>query len=89
MEATVNYSTFLPYMLFDKGIATSLINPKQTRYFARMMMATIKTDQVDAKLIASYGKKMKSLTSTPGIGITIASALIIKTEGFSQFENAK
>lgn len=172
MEATGNYSTLLLYMLCKKQIATSLINPKQTKHFARMMMATIKNDQVDAKLIALYGEKMKpeiykmpsddiivlkqkrvvlrqlkkqltalknlkesfdalpttdrkslsvlsktttflkkqialveadlcsivkesyqaqikSLTSIPGIGITIASALIITTGGFSQFENAK
>jgi len=172
MEATGNYGTLLLYMLCNCGIATSLINPKQTKHFARMMMATIKSDQVDAKLIALYGEKMrpeiyrmppkhiidlkqqrvvlrqfkkqltalknlkgaldvlpnpdkkslsiltktisflmkqiglveeelhsivtesyhsqiKSLTSIPGIGMTIASALIITTGGFSQFENAK
>ena len=172
MEATGNYSTLLHYMLCNKEIPTSLINPKQTKHFARMMMATIKTDQVDAKLIALYGEKMKpeiykmpseeiivlkqkkvvlrqlkkqltalrnlkesfdvlpttdrkslsilsktttflkkqialveaelcsivtesyqsqmkSLTSIPGIGTRIASALIITTGGFSQFENAK
>lgn len=172
MEATGNYSTLLLYMLCSRGIAASLINPKQTKHFARMMMATIKTDQVDARLIALYGEKMKpeiykvpsediillkqkrvvlrqfkkqltalknlkesfdalpttdkkslsvlsktttfikkqitlieaelctivsesyqsqvkSLTSIPGIGKTIANALIITTGGFSQFENAK
>lgn len=172
MEATGNYSTLLLYTLCNQGIAASLINPKQTKHFARMMMATVKTDQADAKMIALYGDKMhpeiykmpskeilslkqkrvilkslkkqlmslknlkesfnalpnpdkkslsflsknmkfvekqiaeaeadlnatvknsyevemKSLTSIPGIGTTIASELLITTGAFSQFENAK
>lgn len=59
MEAAGKYSTLLLYMLCKEQVPTSLINPKQTKHFARMMMATIKTDQVDAKLISMYGEKMK------------------------------
>lgn len=58
MEATGNYSTLLLYTLCSQGIAASLINPKQTKHFARMMMATVKTDQADAELLALYGEKM-------------------------------
>lgn len=58
MEATGNYSTLLLYTLCSQGIAASLINPKQTKYFSRMMMATVKTDQADAELLALYGEKM-------------------------------
>lgn len=172
LEATGNYGTLLLYMLSEKDIAVSLVNPKQIKYFARMMMAVTKTDHVDAKLIALYGEKMqppiyqmptetivllkqkkvilrqlkkqltslnnlkesfnvlpkvdkdslrvldktagfiekqisevetelsgiakevfgeqiKSLTSIKGIGITLATSLIISTGGFSQFQNSK
>lgn len=59
MEATGNYSTLVLYTLCNQGIASSLINPKQTKHFARMMMATVKTDRADAELIALYGEKMR------------------------------
>jgi transposase len=172
LEATGNYGTLLLYLLCKQDVAVSLVNPKQIKHFARMMMTVTKTDHVDAKLIALYGEKMtpaiykmpattiillkqkkvvlrqlkkqltslrnlkesfnvlplldkdslgilnktikfvekqilelqadvsniakaefskqiKSLTSIKGIGITLATSLIISTGGFTQFENAK
>lgn len=172
LEATGNYGTLLLYLLSNHNVAVSLVNPKQIKHFARMMMAVTKTDHVDAKLIAQYGEKMtppifkmpsdaiilmkqkrvvlrqlkkqltsltnlrgsfevlphtdknslsalnrtikfvqkqilelqadlsnvaneqfskqiKALTSIKGIGLTLATSLIISTGGFTQFENAK
>jgi transposase len=172
LEATGNYGTLLLYLLCNHNVAVSLVNPKQIKHFARMMMAVTKTDHVDAKLIAQYGEKMtpaifkmpsdaiilmkqkrvvlrqlkkqltsltnlrgsfdvlpntdksslsalnrtikfvqkqilelqadlsnvaneqfskqiKALTSIKGIGLTLATSLIISTGGFTQFENAK
>ncbi len=172
LEATGNYGALLLYMLSEQDIAVSLVNPKQIKHFARMMMTVTKTDQVDAGLIALYGEKMqppiykmptetivllkqkkvilrqlkkqltslsnlkesfnvlpkvdknsirvldktarfiekqisevetelsgiakeafgeqiKSLTSIKGIGVTLATSLIISTGGFSQFQNSK
>jgi transposase len=171
LEATGN-GTLLLYMLCEQNLAVSLVNPKQVKHFARMMMTVTKTDDVDAKLIALYGEKMtpsiykmptqavilmkqkkvvlrqlkkqltsltnlrgsfdalpqidktglmvlnktikfiekqivnleaditnianeefskqiKSLTSIKGIGLTLATSLIVSTGGFTQFENAK
>lgn len=51
LEATGNYCTLLLYMLSKQGIAVSLINPKQIKHFARMMLTVTKTDHADAKLI--------------------------------------
>lgn len=172
LEATGNYGTLLLYMLCGQNVAVSLVNPKQIKHFARMMMTVTKTDDVDARLIALYGEKMhpavykmpseavilmkqkkvvlrqlkkqltsfsnlkgsfsvlpqtdknslrtlnktteflkkqimaleadittianqefakqiKSLTSVKGIGVTLATSLIISTGGFTLFENAK
>ena len=58
MEATGNYSFLLLYLLHQSGIAVSLVNPKQIKHFARMMMAVTKTDEKDACMIAMYGEKM-------------------------------
>jgi len=36
-----------------------MVNPKQINHFAKMMLSVTKTDNLDAKLIAMYGEKMK------------------------------
>ena len=58
MEATGNYSALLVYLLSEAGITTSLENPLKVKNFARVMLSTVKTDDVDARLIALYGEKM-------------------------------
>lgn len=58
MEATGNYSALLVYLLSEAGITTSLENPFKVKNFARAMLSTVKTDEVDARLIALYGEKM-------------------------------
>lgn len=59
MEATGNYSFLLLYLLDRAGITASLVNPKKIKNFSRVMMSVTKTDEMDARLIADYGKKMK------------------------------
>lgn len=58
MEATGNYSALLVYLLSKAGITTSLENPLKIKNFTRAMLSTVKTDEVDARLIALYGEKM-------------------------------
>ena len=58
MKATGNYGFLLLYLLHQSGIAVSLVNPKQIKHFARMMMTVAKTDEKDARMIAMYGEKM-------------------------------
>ena len=58
MEATGNYSALLVYLLSEAGITTSLENPLKVKNFARAMLSTVKTDEIDARLIALYGEKM-------------------------------
>lgn len=172
MEATGNYCFLLLYLLERAGITASLVNPKKIKNFSRMMMSVTKTDDMDARLIADFGEKMrpapyklpseslmllkqkktvirqfqkqltatknllssleplpvkdkksfaslkqtivflekqikhlevdlvqtaeivfekqlKALTSIKGIGVTLATALIIATGGFTYFDNAK
>lgn len=42
LEATGNYATLLLYMLCGQNAAVNLVNPKQIKHFARMMMAVTK-----------------------------------------------
>ncbi|AMP98910.1 hypothetical protein AY601_2004 [Pedobacter cryoconitis] len=36
-----------------------MVNPKQINHFSKMMLNVTKTDNLDAKLIALYGEKMR------------------------------
>ena len=60
MEATGNYSSLLVYLLNEAGVTTSLENPLKIKNFARVMLSTIKTDEVDARIIALYGERMQA-----------------------------
>ena len=59
MEATGNYSMLLLYLLQQANITVSMENPQKIKHFARAMLSTTKTDEIDAKLIALYGEKME------------------------------
>ena len=59
MEATGNYSMLLLYLLQKTNITVSMENPQKIKHFARAMLSTTKTDEIDAKLIAMYGEKME------------------------------
>jgi len=59
MEATGNYSMLLLYLLQQSNITVSMENPQKIKHFARAMLSTTKTDEIDAKLIAMYGEKME------------------------------
>ena len=58
MEATGNYSMLLLYLLQESNKPVSMENPQKIKHFARAMLSTTKTDEIDAKLIAMYGEKM-------------------------------
>lgn len=58
LEATGSYSLMLVYMLCKNGYTVSMENPSQIKNFAKTMMFTVKTDQVDARIISLYGEKI-------------------------------
>lgn len=59
LEATGNYSALLVYLLSEAGITVSLENPLKIKNFSRTMLSVVKTDEVDARLIALYGERMQ------------------------------
>ena len=59
LEATGNYSALLVYLLSEAGIVTSVENPLKVKNFAKAMLSVIKTDEIDARLIALYGERMQ------------------------------
>lgn len=59
LEATGNYSLRLTYALVEAGIPVSVINPKSSAHFRKMLLQTIKTDDIDSQLLSLYGKRMQ------------------------------
>lgn len=58
MEATGIYYLDLALELSAAGLPVSVINPKSSRNFARLMLQHSKTDAIDAQLLAEYGERM-------------------------------
>jgi len=70
LEATGTYSSLIVYMLCSVSIPVSVVNPKQIKHFAKMMLSVTKTDKLDAKLICMYGQKMNPpLYKVPSVAI--------------------
>ena len=65
MEATGTYWMQMALVLHEAGYVLSVINPIRSRYFARMMMQQLKTDDVDAQLLAHLGMVMRLPIWTP------------------------
>lgn len=55
MESTGIYHTKLAYQLCKNGFKVSVVNPLIIKRYTQMHLTRVKTDSVDAKLIAEYG----------------------------------
>lgn len=59
VEATGGYERRLMAALSKAGVPTALVNPRQTRDFARAEGLLAKTDKLDAMLLARFADKMR------------------------------
>lgn len=57
MEATGIYHEALAEWLLEHGYRVCVLNPAQIAHYARSQLQRVKTDKVDAKLIADYGHR--------------------------------
>lgn len=64
MEATGHYSELIADYLCMQAVRVSVVNPLQIKSFARATLSRNKTDQLDARIIADYCKKMRPRTFT-------------------------
>jgi transposase len=58
MEATGIYYLDLAKALFKAGLPLAVINPNSFKHFAKTLLKSTKTDNVDAALLAEYGQRM-------------------------------
>ena len=56
IEPSGGYERVAHHELVAQGVVTAIVNPKRVRDFARGMGFEAKTDRVDAKVIARYGR---------------------------------
>lgn len=59
LEATGGYEMRLVDSLHAQGIPVSVVNPRQIRDFAKAKNQLAKTDQIDARIIASFAKLIR------------------------------
>jgi transposase len=65
MEATGHYSELIADYLASRQIRVSVVNPLQIKSFARAKLSRNKTDQLDARMIATYCEAMLPRTFQP------------------------
>lgn len=59
MEATGKYHHLAHCTLEEMGFSVMIVNPYQSRYFARSLNIRCKTDKVDANTLCLYGERME------------------------------
>jgi transposase len=59
VEATGGYEEALVFALFAAGLPVALVSPQRVRQYARAKGLLAKTDQLDARNLAEYGKNIQ------------------------------
>ena len=59
LEATGGYELDIAAALSDAGLPVCVINPRQSRDFARATGELAKTDRVDARVLAEFGRALR------------------------------
>jgi transposase len=65
LESTGVYGKALVAALHQAGLAVSVLNPAQVKYFAFSVLRRTKNDQVDAEIIARFGRERKPVATRP------------------------
>jgi transposase len=65
LEATANYGRLVFASLWAAGIMTAMVNPRQTRAFAKSIGKTAKTDAIDARVLAQFAATVRPPARQP------------------------
>ena len=71
MEATGRMHRALLQSLHARGFAAVVVNPRQSRDFARASGELAKTDRVDARILAAFGAAFPAMPPTAPADVTI------------------
>jgi transposase len=59
VKATGGYEEALVLALFEAGLPVALVSPQRVRQYAKAKGLLAKTDQLDAQVLAEYGKNLQ------------------------------
>jgi transposase len=59
VEATGGYEEAVVQALFEAGLPVALVSPQRVRQYARAKGMLAKTDQIDAQVLADFGKQLR------------------------------
>lgn len=59
VEATGGYEEAVVLALFEAGLPVALVSPQRVRQYAKAKGLLAKTDQIDAQVLADFGKKLQ------------------------------
>jgi transposase len=65
VEATGGYERALVEALLEAGLPIAVVNPKRVRAYAKGLGIIAKTDRLDARVIARYGREVQPRPATP------------------------
>ena len=65
LEATGGYESLCTAVLASKGLPVAVVNPRQTRSFAKAMGILAKTDKIDAQTLAHFAEVAKPKVLPP------------------------
>ena len=90
VEATGGLERGLTVALEQAGIAVAVINPRQTRDFARAAGLLAKTDRLDAYALALYGERLRPAPRPPRAAADHAlAALVLRRRQLAQLAEAE
>jgi len=65
LEATGGYESLCTALLASKGLAVAVVNPRQTRSFAKALGILAKTDTIDARTLAHFAEVVQPKVLPP------------------------
>ena len=71
IEATGRMHRALFQSLHDRGFTVCVVNPRQSRDFARAGGELAKTDRVDARALAAFGAAFPDMAASAPAGVTV------------------
>jgi transposase len=90
VEATGGLERGLTVALEQAGIAVAVVNPRQTRDFARAAGLLAKTDRLDAYALALYGERLRPAPRPPRAAADHAlAALVLRRRQLAQLAEAE
>lgn len=90
VEATGRYHVPLHRALAEAGLPVAVVNPRQTRAFAKSLNRLAKTDTIDAHVLAHYGAVIPTrLTSAPDAETIALHDLVVRRRQLIEMRTAE